>query len=94
VVVKDWLFAHLLCGNPHGQPPNVRIPDESPGIKAVVQTLISAFDHVDIVALGEAHQRKPDSDLSLALVRHPDFPKKVQSIVVEFASTTEQATLD
>jgi hypothetical protein len=28
------------------------------------------------------------------LVRHPDFAKKVRSIVVEFGSTTEQATLD
>ena len=28
------------------------------------------------------------------MVRHPDFAKKVRSIVVEFGSTTEQSTLD
>jgi len=56
---------------------------------------LSAFDQVDIVALGEWHGRIPlDSDLRIALVRHPDFAKKVRSIVVEFGSTTEQSTVD
>jgi hypothetical protein len=57
--------------------------------------LISAFDQADIVALGDWHGRiSLDSDLRIALVRHPDFAKKVRSIVVEFASTSEQSTLD
>jgi uncharacterized iron-regulated protein len=57
--------------------------------------LISAFDQADIVALGEWHGRiSLDSDLRIAMVRHPDFAKKVRSIVVEFGSTTEQSTLD
>ena len=72
----------------------VRLPDESAGIDGIARTLISAFDHVDIVALGEAHGRKLDSDLRIAVVRHPDFAKKVRSIVVEFGSTSEQSTLD
>ena len=76
------------------QPPNLRLPDEAAGFDGIVRALISAFDQVDIVALGEAHDRKVDSDLRIALVRHPDFAKKVRSIVVEFGSTTEQATLD
>ena len=87
----------FICGvalAANAQPPNLRLPDESAGIDRITGTLISVFDHADIVALGEAHQRKLDSDLRIALVRHPDFPKKVQSIVVEFASTTEQSTLD
>jgi len=73
---------------------SVRLPDEAAGSDAIVRALIAAFDHFDIVALGEAHQRRLDSDLRIALVRHPDFAKKVRSIVVEFASTTEQPTLD
>jgi hypothetical protein len=81
-----------------GQPPRTatppNLPDESGGIDGIVQTLISVFDRFDIVALGEAHGRKSDSDLRIALVRHPDFPKKVRSVVVEFGSTTEQSTLD
>jgi hypothetical protein len=76
-------------------PPKVRLPDESAGLDAIVRTLISAFDQADIVALGEWHGRiRLDSDLRIALVRHPDFAKKVRVIVVEFGSTTEQSTLD
>jgi Haem-binding uptake, Tiki superfamily, ChaN len=74
--------------------PKVRLPDESTGIDEIARTLVSSFDQVDIVALGEAHQRKLDSDLRIAVVRHPDFAKKVRSIVVEFGSTSEQSTLD
>jgi len=87
----------LICAlalSATAQPQNLRLPDESAGIDGIAQTLISVFDQADIVALGEAHQRKLDSDLRIALIRHPDFPKKVRSIVVEFASTTEQPTLD
>jgi hypothetical protein len=72
----------------------VHLPDEAPGVDGIVHALISAFDQADIVALGEAHDRKVDSDLRIALVRSPDFAKKARSIVVEFGSTTEQPTLD
>lgn len=75
--------------------PSVRPPDESTGIDGIARALISAFDQADILALGEWHGRiSPDSDLRIAVVRHPDFAKKVRSIVVEFGSTTEQSTLD
>jgi hypothetical protein len=74
--------------------PNWRLPDEAAGFDGIAQALISAFDQADVIALGEAHDRKVDSDLRIALVRHPDFAKKVRFIVVEFGSTTEQATLD
>jgi len=70
------------------------LPEEAAGVDGIARALISAFDQADIVALGEAHDRKVDSDLRIALVRHPDFAKKVRFIVVEFGSTTEQATLD
>jgi hypothetical protein len=76
------------------QTPTVGLPDESAGLDQIVRTLISSFDRADILALGEAHASQPDSDLRIALVRHPDFAKRVRSIVVEFGSTTEQATLD
>jgi hypothetical protein len=73
---------------------NVRLPDEVAGLDAIVRTLVATFDQADIVALGEAHMRKMDSDLRIALVRHPDFAKKVRSVVIECGSVTEQATLD
>jgi hypothetical protein len=71
-----------------------RLPDETTGVDAIARTLISAFDQVDIVALGETHRWRVDTDLRIAVVRHPDFAKKVRSVVVEFGSTTEQSTLD
>src|SRR5205809_4278045 len=77
------------------QPSKLRLPDETAGVDAIVRTLISAFDQADIVALGEWHGLLSlDSDLRIALVRHPDFAKKVRTIVVEFGSTSEQSTLD
>ena len=88
------ILIYILTLSVMAQPPNLRLPNESTGIDGIVPTLISAFDRVDVVALGEAHQRKLDSDLRIALVRHPDFAKKVRSIVVEFGSTTGQPTLD
>lgn len=74
--------------------PIVHLPEESAGLDAIARTLIAAFDQVDIVALGEAHDRKIDSELRLALIRSPDFVKKVQAIVIECGSTTAQPTLD
>jgi hypothetical protein len=74
--------------------PNIHLPDEAAGIDAIVRALIAAYDQVDIVALGEAHERRIDSDLRVAMVRHPDFAERVRSIVIECASTTEQPTLD
>jgi hypothetical protein len=77
-----------------GPRPIVQLPDEAAGIDAIVRTLIGAFDQVDIVALGEAHLRKMDSDVRIALVRHPDFAQRVRTIVIECGSTSEQSTLD
>jgi hypothetical protein len=93
--MKAWLLAFLFSVSLPGQAPKVRLPDEAAGIDGIVRTLISVFDQVDIVALGEWHGRiRLDSDLRIALVRHPDFAKKARSIVVECGSTAEQPTLD
>jgi Haem-binding uptake, Tiki superfamily, ChaN len=92
--MKTLLAPLLFSASLLGQPPEVRLPDESTGIDGIARTVVSAFDQADIVALGEMHQRKLDSDLRIAVVRHQDFAKKVRSIVVEFGSTTEQSVLD
>lgn len=76
------------------QTPPGSLPDESAGLEQVVRTLVSAFERADVLALGEAHASQPDSELRIALVRHPDFAKRVRAIVVEFGSTTAQETLD
>ena len=90
-----WLVLLLFGASlPGQQQPKLLLPDETAGFDRIVQTLVSAFDHVDIVALGEDHWRKVDSDLRIALVRNPEFAKKVRFIVVEFGSTAQQPTLD
>ena len=80
------IFALALPATTIAQSARVRVPDEVAGLDAIVQTLISAFDQADIVALGEDHGEQRDSDLRIALVRHPDFAKKVRFILVEFGS--------
>jgi hypothetical protein len=70
------------------------LPSETTGVDNIARTLVSLFDQADILALGEMHRRQVDSDLRIAMVRDPDFAKKVRVIVVEFASTTEQPLLD
>jgi hypothetical protein len=85
------LAAASLVGQ---QQAKLRLPDETVGSQRIIKTLISAFDHADIVALGDDHWRKWDSDLRIDLVRDPEFARKVHFIVVEFGSTAKQATLD
>jgi hypothetical protein len=92
--MKCWLVPPLFAAALLGQPRNLHLPDEAAGVDEIVRALISVFDQADIVALGEEHEWRPDSDLRIALVRHPDFAKKVRSIVVEFGSTSHQSTLD
>jgi hypothetical protein len=92
--MKAGLVLLLFGASLPGQQVSKSLPDETAGFDRIVQTLVSAFDHVDIVALGENHWSKVDSDLRIALVRNPEFAKKVRFIVVEFGSIAQQPTLD
>src|SRR5262249_11551452 len=102
IVAGAVLVAVSLTQTPHVRAqstqraalPKVGLPDEAAGIDGVVAALMSVYDQFDVVALGEMHERRIDSNLRIALVRHPDFAKKVRTIVVEFATTTEQTMLD
>jgi hypothetical protein len=73
--------------------PDARLPAESAGWDNVIVGLLSAFDRADVLALGDAHARQVDSDLRLRLVRHPDFARRVSTIVVEFAAVDSQVPL-
>lgn len=74
--------------------PALFLPAESPGWGKTLDALLAAFDHVDVVALGEAHGRQADVDLRIRLIRHPTFPQKVRYIVTEFGSAEHQPLLD
>ena len=92
--MKSRLALLILTASLLGQPRNVRPTDENAGFDKIIQALVSAFDHADILALGEDHGREFDSNLRIGIVRHPDFAKKVRFIVVEFARTARQPILD
>jgi hypothetical protein len=60
----------------------------------VVERILAAWERSDVVCLGEDHGRQFDSDLRIALVRHPAFPRTVRVIVVESANPVHQDLLD
>jgi hypothetical protein len=60
----------------------------------IVEGILAAWGVADLVCLGEAHGSKNDSDLRLALVRHPKFPRLVNVIVVEGVNPFHQGLLD
>ena len=74
--------------------PNVSLPTVTLGWDNITTNLLSAFDSVDVIALGESKGRKMDSELRLRLVRNPDFPFRAHLIIVEFANSLYQSTLD
>src|SRR5919106_6615850 len=60
----------------------------------VVESILSAWKAADVVCLGEDHGRQYDSELRIALVTHPHFPRTVRVIVIEFANPAHQDLLD
>jgi hypothetical protein len=61
---------------------------------AAVDVLLSAFDRLNLVALGERHWAREDAAFRLSLIRHPAFAQKVNDIVIEFANPLYQTLLD
>lgn len=59
-----------------------------------IESVLAAFDRANLVALGERHWAREDSEFRLALVRQPAFAEKVNDIVVEFANPLYQDVLD
>jgi len=70
------------------------LPVEASGFAAVTDALIAAYAGADVIVLGAAHGRRPDSDLRIALVRHPKFAQTVGTIVVEAAQPELSAAVD
>jgi len=63
-------------------------------LQGLVKEILAIWEKVDVVCLGEGHARKNDSDLRIALIEHPNFVRKVNVIVVEFADSQHQDILD
>jgi uncharacterized iron-regulated protein len=90
------LLTCLLMLVPAGRTQNQILPDESTRnrLQPIVKGILAAWDRFDVVCLGEDHGSKNDSDLRITLVEHPDFIRKVNVIMVEFANSERQDVLD
>lgn len=58
------------------------------------QGILQAFDTYPLVALSEAHGLKEEIDFLDSLIRHPDFPKKANGIVLEAGNARYQNVID
>lgn len=63
-------------------------------LQSIVKGIIEAWNKFDVVCLGEDHGSKNDSDLRITLVEHPDFIRRVNVVMVEFANSAHQDILD
>ncbi|HEY3439157.1 MAG TPA: hypothetical protein VGK29_00315 [Paludibaculum sp.] len=61
---------------------------------SILDDLVGLFDIADVVALGEFHGSLEDAALRQSLLHHPDFPKKVRYVMVEFANSLHQDILN
>ncbi|MDQ3683022.1 MAG: ChaN family lipoprotein [Bacteroidota bacterium] len=92
------LFAEKYKDNPITQTPApiTKMNDTTVKVKlqGIVKGILAVWDTADVVCLGEGHGDKNDSHLRIALVEHPDFVRKVNVIIVEFANIAHQDILD
>lgn len=74
------------------------IPEPEPLVAtpntAVIPALVAQFRKVDVVALGERPNTAEDSMLRIGIIRHRVFPRRVQTVVVEFCNSRYQDVLD
>ncbi len=73
-------------------PPNLK--GRNPRPRGAIPAVLAAFDRYDIVGMPEAHGMKDVDDFILSLIRHPDFPRKVNDIAVECGNSLYQPILD
>ncbi len=101
IALSTMAFAGSL---PEGRPNNTIAQSQSSVVEPndatktrlqnIIKRILAAWDKADVVCLGEDHGSKNDSDLRIALIEHPDFVRKVNAIIVEFADTLHQDLLD
>jgi len=86
----------LLITVPSSQTQMQAVPNEATKnqLQPIVKEILAAWANFDVVCLGEDHGSKNDSDLRIALIEHPDFIRKVNVIMVEFAGFAHQDVLD
>jgi hypothetical protein len=78
----------MVASNGAAQSPQDPKPENAiPGI-------LASFDRFRVVAIGDFHGTKDLNDFVLSLIRHPDFPDRVNDIVIEGFNSFLQSTAD
>jgi hypothetical protein len=68
---------------------------DAPGSsRSAVDGVLRLWDRHQIVAIAELHRGVEDKQFFRTLIAHPEFPTIVDDVVVEFANSRFQATLD
>jgi hypothetical protein len=70
------------------------IPIRQPEPMDARSALLNALDSHPLVALSESHGMKEEAEFINSLIRHPDFPKKANAIVLEAANAIHQKLID
>jgi hypothetical protein len=63
-------------------------------VQSAVDGVLQAFDSYSVVAIGDEHGLQQLGDFYQTLLRHPDFAKKVDALVVEYGNARYQALVD
>jgi hypothetical protein len=91
LAMKPLLLAAVLLVSPlllRAAPASDAHPEEA------VEAVLAAFDRVPVVALGEAHGLMEQHEFLASLLYHPEFARRVDTIIVEFGSARYQDVLD
>jgi hypothetical protein len=91
------LCLSLSLGWDSGLPVSVFYSPQLPGDPKpsnAIEAIVKAFDTRKLVALGEAHWLQEEADFIAMLIRHPEFPIKVNDIVVELGNALYQDVID
>lgn len=63
-------------------------------VQNAVDGVLQAFDSYAVVAIGDEHGLQQLGDFYQALLRHPEFAKKVDALVVEYGNARYQDLID
>ncbi len=89
LVVSTYQLCHAQNSRERAQSqPSNTAPE--PAIPAILR----AFDTYEVVAMSAAHGQKDIDDFILSVIRDPDFPRRVNDIVVECGNLRYQPVLD
>jgi hypothetical protein len=89
-----------MSSQPHSIPslvtahPLAALPQDDAAPLTGIETLLTLFQQVPLVALGESAGLMQEWRFLTALVQHPDFAGTVDAVVVDFGSARYQALVD